>query len=164
MEIAIKRIKLLKDNKLEIGFSRTENGETVHVTEKHNAIAHPDLMGKLRALNVHLGVLSETIEAPKSLKKYPAELVEMLTTTAYSIGGKDDDEGIVLTGQKKLSTGKVLIMNTPFIRFDEVEIYRHVEHLRTTLDELEAEVVQYLEGKHAPDPQGELVFTAGEEN
>lgn len=165
MDIQIKKAKLVKDNKLEVGFTRSDNGETVYVNERHNAVAHPDLLAALASLRVHLGIISECIEPPKSIKKYPVELVEKLKVTAYSIGGKDD-EGFVLTGQKILSTGKALIMNTPFTRFEEDEesVYRYTDDLQKCLDAVETEVMEYLNGKHAPDPQMEMAFTAGEEN
>lgn len=174
MEIEIKSAKVTKKEHLTCTYIRKESkvkegGEAftkeTNVTEDDNKTEiHPDLKKAFAALVPHLVLLCE-FSSVKSLDKLTEAETEPFTVTSYSIGGKDDENtGIVLTGQKKLKTGKVMVFNTPFTRFEEDEKsgYRFVDDLQTKLGILNDEIEKFLfEGKQADPAQRSLAFPEG---
>src|SRR5687767_4329709 len=108
-DIKINRVKIVKGKTLEVGYIRKEkNGSTTKVPkEEHDAEIHKDLVNAFAGLNIHLGILAEFIPSAdiEDLENVNAEVYEDFRVTSYSIGGDEDDEGIVLTGGKKLKSG-----------------------------------------------------------
>ncbi|TEB40688.1 hypothetical protein D0809_29335, partial [Flavobacterium circumlabens] len=49
--------------------------------------------------------------------------------------------------------GKVLSLNTPFLKFEDYNDYYFMAELREAIDNLKSEVYEYLEGKQAPPKQ-----------
>lgn len=170
LSLMISRVKLVKKEFLSISYNRidTADGSTVVVNEDHKSPVHPDLKAKLLALRVHLALLCDYISTKqlKDITAYNQELVDNFTVTSISIGGKDDNKGIVLTGYKKTNNNKVVILNTPFARLEEVEEtrYRYMDDLSGRIDELLKEVELYVGGKRGESPQQELNFGGASED
>jgi len=75
-------------------------------------------------------------------------------------GGSDEHRGATVIAQRKLRSGKVLNLISPFTKFDsETSDYVHCYELDACCEGVVSEVNFYLGGKYAPDPQLELEFT-----
>jgi hypothetical protein len=163
-EIKIRKVKIVKDKTLEVSYVKTEKDKSkTSVSESHAAEVHPDLKTAFSGLNIHLGILSEFIPSTsfEKLDFIHPDLVADFRVSGYSIGGDEDDEGVVLTGRKTLKSGKALIMNTPFTRFEEGEEtgYKFISELQEGIAVIEKEVLKYLnDGKRAPDNQTSIDF------
>jgi hypothetical protein len=75
--------------------------------------------------------------------------------TGLSLSGDIGHEGVVLTGQKRLSTNEVLIFNTPYIKLNpENTNYHHIDELDFAIKGVLSEVTKHiLDGKKAPSNQ-----------
>jgi len=165
--VVIKKMKLVKKEFITLSYSRIEaDGSTTNVNEDHKAPVHNDLKSKFQSLSVHLALLCDYLSTRqiKDINAYDPELVSNFFVTGVSIGGNDDDEGIVLTGYKITRSDKAVILNTPFARIEEVQEtkYRYMDDLTGKVDELQKEIELYLGGKRGPDPQGSLEFPEDE--
>lgn len=163
----IKKVKILKDKPFHVEYTKTDLDNTsILCNEQHSAEVHPDLKRAFAGLDIHLGFLSEFIPSAgiEDLDKVDPLLDDDFHVTSYSVGGDDEDPGIVITGTKILKTGKHLTINTPLIRFEQPEDggYKFIDDLVDKVGVIQSEVLKYLnEGKRAEDPQPELPF--GEE-
>lgn len=68
--------------------------------------------------------------------------------SGFTLAEGSDGDGVIITGSKKLSTGKTLNLNTPVIEFYS-EDYSECEALHEEITELISEVEAYLDGKCA---------------
>ncbi|MCA9179780.1 MAG: hypothetical protein KDB14_35230 [Planctomycetales bacterium] len=137
-------------------------------------VVHDDFSAAMENLSIHGLLIAEQIKLmPESAKTgtmyvdamgtqwpmRPAEkaILDDTKVTGYSLGGDDDDEGVVIILQRKMATGKVLNITTPFTKLasDEPE-YQYTSELAEALAVVEREAVAYLEGKKAPNPQLEM--------
>lgn len=102
-DIIIKKVKLLKQGeKLEIDYQETGDMQSTVSKTCENAV-HPDLKNAVSALAVHLALLTDYITEKRARDK---EELEKFVVTGYSIGSKEDDEGVVITGYRKTRSGK----------------------------------------------------------
>ena len=138
MSITIKRAKLTKNFTLDLTYLKT----AAKISED--------------------GLLTYAIafKTVKDIHSFDPKLTEDLHVSSYAIGGPDDDRGIVISGHRILPNSKALIMNTPFTRFEDSDNngYKYIDELKDILDEIEAEIIQYLDGKHAPEAQTAMEF------
>lgn len=168
MSIEIRKVKVTKADRLEISYKKEEaDGSSSEVTEKHNSKVHEDLKNAMAQLRVHLGMMTGYIK--KSDVKDPAMYgkdVDSFHVGGYSIGGDDEDQGIVISGHRILPDGgKAVILNTPFTRFNEDEAtrYKFMDQLIDLVENVRNEVNAYLGGKFALNPQTSLELKDGEE-
>jgi len=162
-KLTIDKVRLIKKEFLKIGFSRIEvDGSTTSVSEDHKAPVHIDLKSRFKSLSPHLGLLCDYLSTRqiKDINNYDPELVESFIVTGISIGGGDDNDGIILSGYKLTKSGRAIILNTPFTLIEEVEEtrYRYMDSLMEKVKELIKEVELYLGGKRGEEPQGTLDF------
>lgn len=154
--ITIQKVKLIKQGeKLEVQFKET--GDMKASTDKIcDNPCHPDLKKAMAGLGHHLAILTDYITEKRA---GDTEELEKFVVTAYSIGGKEDEEGVTITGYRKTRSGKTVTLNTPFLKLDaESDEYYLIKDLNTRIESIEAEVLLYLEGKKAPDAQTSLEF------
>lgn len=161
MEIKITKAHLTKDNRLKISYQELSNGdepEKDEIERNSSRLAHPDLVNAFADLRIHLATITEQGEYSQFLED--KELLEKFKATHISIGGDDggDHEGVTISGQKKLTTGKVLNMVAPFTKFaPERSDYSHSLDLDMTVKVLLSEISQYLNGtKYAPSNPNQL--------
>jgi hypothetical protein len=158
--VEIKVVKIRKEKFLYIEYT-LEDGTTV--TEEHGKVeVHPDLKNAFIGLRIHFAVLADYVkikQVPNPVQ-FKEELVADFRVTGFSIGGSDDDFGVVLTGLKTTPSGKTVTINTPFTRFIEAEesAYKHIDELSEQIDTIKAEVELFKGGKKAPDPQTSMEF------
>ncbi len=168
MQTTIEKVKLIKGDKLQIGISRKldDNTNVSSPGEDWDRKVHPDLLEKMKELEVHLALRCGYITV-KKVDKHPEECeVEDFHVSGYSIGGKEGAEGVVITGHHLPPLGGAVILNSPFIRFEteEDKAYPFIDQLKIALDGLEAEVKAYMDGsKIGTDPQGVLEFEKEED-
>jgi hypothetical protein len=153
-DISIIKVKLIKKESLDISYTESDSTE---VAESHKTPVHQDLKNALQALAPHLACIVEYIGKTSILNK---ELVENFTVTGYSIGGDEDDRGVVITGYRTLKSGKTVTLNTPFTRFEELPetAYYFISDVREKIDAIETEVLAYLDGSKIGATQPQLPF------
>lgn len=138
---------------------------TNEATYKSHVPIHDDLRGVFRKLHAHLAVICEEItfqevgdidnlpygdDHPLNLK------IAAFTVSSFRLDGKEEKEGVVLIGQKKLSTGDSLKLEAPKIKWNSG--YHFINELRVAVEDCIGEVEQYMNGKQAPPAQQELDF------
>lgn len=141
--IKILKVKLIKGGeKLELGIKESGTVQANDYKECTNPV-HPDLSKAVQALAVHLAILCDFIEPKQSSD---TDEIEKFTVTGYSIGGKEGEEGVIITGMRKTKSGQKYSINSPFTRFDATEESRYIlmNDLQSKLDTIEAEVREYL--------------------
>jgi len=162
----IKKAKILKSKKdagvrtLTVEYVTTdkEGKEDYHADECGGHI-HPDLYNAFQLLAIHFGLILEIIDDSEVVNtlKYDPELTSRIVITSFSVGGKDEDPGLTISGYKILRSGKIFTTSTPLTKFDQGEDgYDHIDNLISALDSAKSEVRKYLEGKYADDPQLDL--------
>lgn len=163
----IRSAKLIEQQTADVNYSEHEkdNTKTSFAVSKKQTI-HPDLKRAFLNLRIHFAIMMDFIPEKTivDITNVNDSVVHDFVVSGFSIGGKEDNPGVVLTGQKRLSNGKVATMNTPFERFEDKSLtaYKFMPDLRTKLDVCKSEILQYLEGKHAPDAQLSLFPGADE--
>lgn len=157
-DIKIKKVKLLKEGeKLELEYQET--GEMDATNDKICLTpVHKDLKDAVSGLAVHLAILTDYIPEKKAKD---TEEIEKFVCTGYSIGGKEDQEGVTITGYRKTKRGGTVTLNTPFLRFEQSDEsqYMLIGDIESKIETIEGEVRQYLfEGKRAPEQQTAMAF------
>ena len=120
------------------------------VVKKCNYLAHIDLINAFENLNQHLQSVCEMDGLSEDFK-----------VSGFTFAG-DGDEGVVITGAKKLSTGKYLNLVSPFIEFFGGD-YTNADELFESIEVCTKEVKAYLDGKCAVK-QMEMNFDAEDED
>ena len=151
----IKKATLKKGRTLEITLTEiiTVDQGTVEneVVKKCQYLAHIDLINSFEKLNHHLKDICEM-----------GGLTEEFTVSGYTLADGGDGEGVILSGSKKLSTGKVLNLNSPIVEFYSDD-YMEIEALEADIVNCTKEEKEYLNGKCAVK-QIELNFDASDED
>jgi hypothetical protein len=141
--ISIQKVKLIKGGeKLELDIKESGLVKSTDSKTCENPV-HPDLSNAVQSLAVHLAILCDFIE-PKQSKD--TDELEKFTVTGYSIGGKEGEEGVTITGMRKTKTGQKFSINSPFTRFEASEEARYLlmNDLQSKIDTIEGEVKKYL--------------------
>lgn len=142
--IEIKKAKLIRKMFLEVEYTERTEDDTLEIKKKSNSVVHEDLKASFDALAPHLGKLCEQ---PKDA---------VMSVSGFTITGSE--EGIVLTGTRKLSNGKMLNLNSPNEKYEDSD-YEDINEVAQLLEVAKGEIHEYLfEGKHAPKAQTELEF------
>lgn len=151
MKVKVKKASLKKGRNLEVTlteFIQVDQGSVENeVTKKCSYLAHQDLVNAFDALKPFLIEICE-MEGKD----------EMFKVSGFSVGGDDEGEGVVLIGSKKLNSGKVLNLTSPFVEYfgdNELCSGSIYEAIETCITEVES----YLDGKCAIK-QMELEFDA----
>jgi hypothetical protein len=128
---------------------------------------HQDLQATLNRLIAHLILLCELYDLPEDVAIETAEenYLNILSgihmdirVTGITWGGSDEYRGVTLVGRKELSNKKVLNLVAPFTFFEDPsgEGYSFEFNLYQLANNVEAEVLEYLNGKIAPPAQLDL--------
>lgn len=162
-KITIIKGKLLKGDKVEIEFLKQDSADEspVECFEKSSAIPKPEFKKAFADLAIHAALICEFIplSSVKKIQNPDPEIIKDFNVSSFKIVAHEaEDEGIILTGQKTLRSGKKVGFNTPIIRFnDESETaYEHIDILDKAIDTCKDEIRKYLNGEHEADPQGKL--------
>jgi hypothetical protein len=146
----ITKVKVTKDRTLEVELTEHLPDQTDReVTMKCDQLVHDDLVKAFDKLKVHLAIICELHEAAVfeiDLADFdPEEHLPNIKVTSFSIGGSGDDLGVTITGQKKLKSGKILNLNTPFIKYyDEIDPYMYAGEMAESIQGCVYEAEEYI--------------------
>lgn len=119
--------------------------------EQYETEVHPDCSRAFQALDIHLAVMSgfvKPVDIP-DFANFPAHLADGFTCTQYSLGGKEDNPGVVLSGFYIVPfSEKAFNYNTPFYRFDDMSAaaYPFMDELQVAIEKCDQEIRAYLTG------------------
>lgn len=156
----IKKVKL-EDKGAEgatiIFIERPEGRKERKTTYEDQTPVHADLVQAFQNLAIHLAILTGyvSVKQVKNVETPKPELVDGYWINSLSVKS-GDDPGVVISGHKVLETGKAVILNTPFQRFEEGEesAYKFTDDLVDKIERAEKEVNAYVDGtKKGDDPQ-----------
>jgi hypothetical protein len=155
MELKITKAKVTAEEHLLADFEEySKEGEEKDETAKRfGGKVHQDLLTAFEDLRIHLATKCE--EGEYSDFQENNEKLDIFKVTGLSLSGDIGHEGVVLTGQKRLSTNEVLIFNTPYIKLNpENTNYHHIDELDFAIKGVLSEVTKHiLDGKKAPSNQ-----------
>lgn len=166
-KITILKGKVLKGDKVIIEYQKLDGVENkpADCSETHSAPPHPDLTKAISKLTVHAILLGEFVQASKikKLEDVEADVVSAFHVSGFSVSNKDV-EGVMLSAQKTLKSGKMMGFNTPLVLFDDdsENAYKFTKELDIAVAECRDEFQKYLGGKFKDDSQGKL-FDEGKE-
>lgn len=130
------------------------------ITEKNDTPVHEDLVKTFQQLHKHLPIMCDYVKATKikpemfGEAEYTHDWVLDFEVTGFTIGGSDENEGVVLIGNKSLKSGKQVNLITPFIKFSDSEEYKYCHELSSDIYACVYEVKEYLfNKKRAPKAQ-----------
>lgn len=153
--IKVRLHKTKKGNGLVLTYKKKENEDPVDGVETHKAPIHQDLQQAIDALAIHLACMTFYVKGSQveDIAMPAPELSEKFHVNGYSIGGDDDNPGIVISGHHIGPNGLAVILNTPFRKFNEspASRYEFMDDLVARVNVIEEEVGQYLNG----DKRGE---------
>lgn len=163
----IEKAKIVKGETVEIHYVEVnDKGDRLKASKSLKAPMHDDLKQAFKNLAIHLAIMTGYVSSKqvKDIETPKEELTEKFFVTSYSIGGTDEDQGVVISGHHKLPNGKAVILNIPFERFNVKEESRYVfmDDLQERLDRVEVELKAFFDGsKRGQEQQQKLDF--GEE-
>lgn len=147
----IKKIKWTPKNGMSVEYHVAENDIEVHYTKQSDAVPTIDCLNALQALKPHLLALTELVPYPKSDTPQPD--TSSFTVTGISLSGYGEDEKVIITGKKVLTSGKALALNSPLQAMYNDNTYEFSGNLSTQVEVLIDEVKSYLDGNHQPKPK-----------
>lgn len=154
-EITITNGKILKGDKVSIEYLKppVNGNKPAKVSEEHSDPPHPDLKNAFKTLNLHAAMIGEFIE-PRTIEVTNLDdadenLAADYHVSGFTIVGEDLTEGVILSAQKKLKTGRTMGFNTPIQLFQDplVDPYPWGDHLKICIDACKSELAEYLDGK-----------------
>jgi hypothetical protein len=159
----------IKGDCIHAEWETTANLVTNKLNIESGALIHNDLREAFMELVPHIANICELSEAgvaetilsdERSMGDWSheeASLLGSITATGIILTGENEQQGVMLMAGKKLATGGYLNLVSPILKF-EVESYRYMNQLHSTIYACMEEVRQYLfEGKWAKK-QLELPF------
>jgi hypothetical protein len=166
MELKITKAKVTAEEHLLADFEEysTEGEEKDETAKRFGGKVHQDLLMAFEDLRIHLATKCE--EGQYSDFQENSEKLDIFKVTGISLSGDDGNQGVVLTGQKRLTTNEVLILNAPYIKLNpESTTYHHIDELDFAIKGVLSEVTKHiLEGKKAPSNQLALFSEEETEN
>jgi hypothetical protein len=160
-------------NKMFLAYGYTERSGDIEnkITTASDAPIHIDLQNAFNRLTPHFAFICEEISedlARNSILNFDTDFdlsedaLKKFKVNGFTIGGSGDSEGVVISGNKSLESGKVVNFNTPFIKWEDDYLFS--SELTTAMDILKSEVYEYLEGKQAPKLQIAITFESNDDD
>lgn len=160
-DVKIKKAKIKDELFLEVEYVEQLPGHSKKDTKLNSTVpVHDDLKTAFQWLHKHLAILCDQVPVPNKKAFQQANYDEYIVR-GFAIGGKEEDEGVTITGSK---TGRFgwITLNTPFVRFQDDD-YAYIKDLKTDIEAAKHEVDQYLfHEKRAPEQQLELALNQEE--
>lgn len=170
MNITIKQASIKNSLFLAYKYDQVIKNTKKSASESSDAPIHDDLREAFSYLVPHFAFICEEIketECKNRLDNPKEELPEehillKYRVQGFTISGQGDSEGVTISGTKRLESGKILPLNTPFLKFEDGNEHCFMPELIEAIDNLKSEVYEYLEGKQAPSRQEEMNFEEDE--
>jgi hypothetical protein len=145
----IKKVKLRDGMFAYVEYSQTAGEANDQFQRTCNNPVHNDFKEKLQHLAVHAALITELIDPSKvkgDVEKFQHPILEKIIVKSISLGG-DEGEGLTISFERKLSTGKILNLNTPFTKYyEDTRGYRFGDDLQLAVNDFIEEVEAYLKG------------------
>lgn len=141
--IKILSVKLQKKGEsVVIGYKESAMVKSDDEKTCHDPV-HPDFYDAVQKLRPHLAMRTSLIKQSQIGDEKEMENYEI---TGYSIGGKEGQEGIIITGMRKNDDGQWYTLNSPFTRIssEEGKGYILLGQLMSDIEGIEGEVAEYL--------------------
>jgi hypothetical protein len=144
---------------------------TNDISVKSSVPIHDDMRNAFHKLYAHLAVICEeiTVQEIGDIDNLPYGddhplnmKIGAFTVSSFRLDAKDEKEGVILVGFKRLSTGDYLKLEAPKIKWSAG--YHFINELRIAIHDCIAEVEEYMNGKQAPPAQKSLFDEAEEES
>jgi len=118
-----------------------------------NGLFKESLQDAFAKLNVHLAVVDDVfkhsgIEIDDVDTLHVDELTLLFTVTGFKIKGGEENESIILIGNKYLSGGSRMELESPKIAMDSLSSYKWYNELKTAADKAREEVLLYHNGNY----------------
>ena len=126
-----------------------------HSIKKAPGIIMDSLREAFAQLNVHLAVVDDVfkhagIEIEDIDTMHNSEIAQLYTVTGIKIKGGDENASVILIGNKYLSGGSRMKLETPKIAIDELSSYKWYNELKAAVDTVCDEVKLYHYGNFTP--------------
>jgi hypothetical protein len=139
------------------------------ITRESSITPHPDLLNCFKELKTFLAdcwgfnaidIISSSNKLSDMQKtsfthlknifiKLKEEMLESIDVSGISISGEDEKKGLVITGKKKASNGKIMAMNSPLIILSQTS-FGFEPAIEEIYDKINSEVYEFLfNGKEA---------------
>ena len=126
-----------------------------HSIKKAPGIIMDSLREGFAMLNVHLAVVDDVfkhagIEIGDIDTMHNSEIAQLYTVTGIKIKGGDENASVILIGNKYLSNGSRMKLESPKIAIDELSSYKWYNELKAAVDQVRDEVKLYHYGNFTP--------------
>ena len=159
MTIRIAKAKITKDNTLEVVYKQTTSQGTEHeLIMKGSPTVHVDLHNAFSSLIPHFAKLADTKEADRfeDPSNCDPKLLLALEVTGFSTSD-GEKEGVTISGNRKIGTGKQVNMNTPHTAYnDDMDQYKYIDDLRAAIDGCCEECILYIQSEKYSEKQLDL--------
>jgi hypothetical protein len=144
---------------------KDRRGDDVNDQKNHKGLIHPDLKAAFNRLRPHLAIMCGYVKSiqVEDIAMPDESLFDNFHVHAYSIGGNEDSEGVVISGHYIVpESGLSVTLNTPFRRMEQAPDTRYIfmDDVVAAIRTIEQEVAMFLNGKRGKEPgtenQGEL--------
>lgn len=145
---------VIKDDFCNYSYEVTEGKATGFTHQvKGKGIIEDDLRNAFAKLNVHLAFIDDVykhsdVNFPDIDKMHNDELALLYTVTGFKIKGIEENEAIILIGNKHLSAGGRMELESPKIPIDDLSSYKWFKALKSVSNLCREEVALYHEGKY----------------
>ena len=152
-EISITAAKI-KDDFCEYSYE-IAGGKSIGFTHnvKGKGIIDDDLRNAFAKLNVHLAVVDDvfkhagvTIDSISTM--HNDELTMLYNVTEIKVKGGEENESVILIGNKYLSGGSRMELEGPKVAIDSLSSYKWYNELKEATDKVREEVLAYHNGKY----------------
>lgn len=126
-----------------------------HSIKKAPGIIMDSLREAFATLNVHLAVVDDVfkhagVEIDDIDTMHNSEIAQLYTVTGIKIKGGDENASVILIGNKYLSNGSRMKLESPKIAIDELSSYKWYNELKSAVDLVRDEVKLYHYGNFTP--------------
>lgn len=167
MTIQLKKVKLRDGMFATVEYDKAHDSATDQIVQVCNNPVHEDFKDRLQDLAVHAALICELIDVSKvkgGIEQFNHPILPHIKVKGVSVN-HDDSSGVTISFERKLSTGRVLNLNTPFTKFNDDQVkYRFDSELQAAVGFLEEEVIEYLDGKFGEGAQMEMEFQGDDED
>jgi len=131
-----------------------------HGVKSKSGTIKDDMYDAFARLKVHLAVIDDVFKNSKVEFEdidtmHSDEITLLYEVTGIKIKGSEESESVILIGNKYVSAGGRITLESPKISLDELSSYKWYNELKTEVDAVREEVALYKEGKYIPVEEDE---------
>lgn len=165
MELHINGAEIRSKMFLKYNYEEHRAGRKTVLTANCDAPIHEDLKDAFQKLIPHFLLLTEMKNKPEVVKKIDLDLpidedlLKKFYIKSFSVEEKNGEQHVQISGMKHLNTGKSISFSTnktgPGTKDNSYEFY---DQLIEAVENLQEEVMEYIEGKQAERAQAAIEF------